>query len=61
RMADVDDPMERLRRFVKFHIEWHTARKEEVFIGNMELRSLSAMQYERVASLRKRYEHHLQE
>ena len=61
RMANVDDPMERLRRFVKFHIEWHTARKEEVFIGNMELRSLSAVQYERVASLRKRYEHHLQE
>jgi len=61
RTANVDDPMERLRSFVKFHIEWHTARKEEVFIGNMELRSLSSDQYERIASLRKRYEHHLQE
>ena len=58
-MAGLTDPRERLMRFVRFHIEWHTARKEEVFIGNMELRSLSPEQYARVRALRKEYEHYL--
>lgn len=58
-MAGLTDPAERLARFVRFHIEWHTARKEEVFIGNMELRSLSPEQYARVIELRKAYEAHV--
>ena len=58
-MAGVTDPTQRLDRFVRFHIEWHTARQEEVFIGNMELRSLSPSQYERVIALRKTYEAHV--
>lgn len=56
RMAPLRDPMERLLGFVRFHIEWHTARKEETFIGNMELRSLTPEQYRRVIGLRKDYE-----
>lgn len=59
RMAGLTDPMERLERFVQFHIEWHTARKEETFIGNMELRSLSPPQYDKVIAMRKQYEAHL--
>jgi AcrR family transcriptional regulator len=59
RMAGLHDPLERLLRFVRFHIEWHTARKEETFIGNMELRSLTPAQYESVAEKRKQYEGHL--
>jgi hypothetical protein len=55
-MSGLAEPRERLLRFVQFHIEWHTARKEEVFIGNMELRSLSASQYRKVVALRKQYE-----
>lgn len=58
-MAKVSDTQEAIREFVRFHIEWHTARKEEVFIGNMELRSLSAEQYVRVQKKRKEYEKHL--
>lgn len=61
RMEGAADPLERLRRFVHFHIEWHTARKEETFIGNAELRSLSPEQYERVAAMRKEYEGHLRQ
>jgi AcrR family transcriptional regulator len=61
RMANVEDAMERLRRFVEFHIEWHTARKEEVFIGNMELRSLSSEQYDRIVGLRRQYERYLED
>lgn len=57
----VKTPSEALQRFVRFHIEWHTERKEEVFIGNMELRSLSPEQYQRVSAKRKRYEQHLKD
>lgn len=56
RMGGLHDPMERLLGFVRFHIEWHTARKEETFIGNMELRSLTPTQYRRIIGLRKDYE-----
>jgi AcrR family transcriptional regulator len=56
RMAGLRDPMERLLAFVEFHIGWHTARKQETFIGNMELRSLTPAQYERIIALRMRYE-----
>jgi len=56
RMEGLDDPRERLLAFVRFHIEWHTARRQETFIGNMELRSLTPEQYDRVIGLRKDYE-----
>ncbi|MDP3759874.1 MAG: TetR family transcriptional regulator [Ramlibacter sp.] len=59
RMTGLRDPMERLLGFVRFHIEWHTARKEETFIGNMELRSLTPEQYRRIIGLRKDYEAHV--
>lgn len=58
-VSPIADPREKLLAFVRFHIEWHTARKEEVFIGNMELRSLSEAQYKRVVELRKSYEAYL--
>jgi AcrR family transcriptional regulator len=58
-MAKVSGPEDAIRQFVRFHITWHTARKEEVFIGNMELRSLSANQYARATAMRKTYEQHL--
>ena len=51
-----DDPVERLRAFVDFHIRSHTLRRREVFVANMELRSLSPAEYRRVVALRRRYE-----
>lgn len=59
RMAGLADPAERLQQFVRFHIEWHTRRRDETFIGNMELRSLTPEQYARVTAYRKQYEGHL--
>ncbi len=41
---------------MRFHIEWHTARQRETFIGNMELRSLTREQYDGIVGLRKDYE-----
>ncbi|MFA5663832.1 TetR family transcriptional regulator [Castellaniella sp.] len=58
-MYGITDTREALLQFVRFHIEWHTARREEVFIGNMELRSLSKEQYVRVTSKRRQYERQL--
>jgi AcrR family transcriptional regulator len=54
---DTDDPVERLRAFVDFHIRSHTLRRREVFVANMELRSLAPADYRRVVALRRRYEH----
>ncbi len=51
-----DDPLVRLRAFVAFHIRYHTWRRREAFVANMELRSLGAADYKRVVALRRRYE-----
>lgn len=51
-----DDPVERLRAFVDFHIRSHTLRRQEAFVANMELRSLGPDDYRRVVALRRRYE-----
>lgn len=49
-------PLAALDAFIAFHLRWHTARREEVFIGNMELRSLSEPHYEEIVRLRETYE-----
>ena len=49
-------PVDALTRFIHFHVVWHTARKEEVFIGNMELRSLAPARRKKVVDLRDQYE-----
>ena len=51
---------EMLKRFIAFHIDFHTARKREVFIGNMELRSLNGRHYGEIIARRDRYEARLQ-
>lgn len=51
-----DDPVELLRAFVDFHIRSHTLRRREVFVANMELRSLAPADRRRVVALRRRYE-----
>ncbi len=53
------DAVTQLRAFVDFHVRMHTQRKREVFVANMELRSLPPGDYRRVVALRKRYEQQL--
>jgi len=53
------DPADALRRFVAFHIEFHAERRDEVFIGNAELCSLSAEHRADIVALRDAYEHRL--
>ncbi|MEW6645025.1 MAG: TetR/AcrR family transcriptional regulator [Pseudomonadota bacterium] len=54
-------PLEALDRFIAFHLRWHTARREEVFIGNMELRSLSGAHHAEIVGLRETYEKRLRD
>src|SRR6201991_2936641 len=54
-----EDPRERLRAFVAFHVTYHMSRKREVFIANSELRSLEPKNYEAIVALRGAYEQRL--
>ena len=54
-----DDPLEKLRAFVAFHVTYHMTRKREVFIANSELRSLEPRNYEAIVALRGAYEQRL--
>jgi AcrR family transcriptional regulator len=46
----------RFEAMVVVHIDFHTRRRQEVFIGNMELRSLDEDNYRMVSRLRSEYE-----
>src|SRR5262249_61353955 len=54
-----EDPLEKLRAFVAFHVTYHMSRKREVFIANSELRSLEPKNYEAIVALRGAYERRL--
>lgn len=60
-LADARDPLDALQRFVAFHIEFHAVRRDAVFIGNAELRSLSPAQHAEVVALRDAYEKRLRQ
>lgn len=49
-------PEARLEAFVAFHIRFHHARPDAVFIAYMELRNLTDENFARVEALRRRYE-----
>ena len=55
-MDGITDPAERLRRYIAFHLNWHTARRMEVSIGTMELRSLSPEHYDIIVGYREEYQ-----
>jgi AcrR family transcriptional regulator len=56
-----NEPVEKLRAFVAFHVTYHMTRKREVFIANSELRSLEPKNYEAIVALRGAYEQRLAE
>ena len=58
-MEGKQDPDEKLRAFVAFHVTYHMTRKREVFIANSELRSLEPKNYETIVALRGAYEQRL--
>ena len=56
RLATVTGSVDRLRTGIEVHVFFHTARAREVFIGNSELRSLTAAHRRKVVKLRDQYE-----
>ena len=54
-----NQPIEKLRAFVAFHVLYHMTRKREVFIANSELRSLDPKNYAAIVTLRGAYEQRL--
>ncbi|MEP1766230.1 MAG: TetR/AcrR family transcriptional regulator [Sulfitobacter sp.] len=52
---------DRLQAFVRFHIGFHHARADEVFIAYMELRNLTPENFSRIEALRGQYENGLEQ
>ena len=57
----VTDPAARLQIFTQVHLNFHLHSRLEVFIGNMELRSLSGPHYRTITALREEYARLLQQ
>jgi AcrR family transcriptional regulator len=55
-LAEITEPIARLRAFIAFHLHYHMTRQAEVFVINFELRSLEAENYTEIIALRQRYE-----
>lgn len=55
------DALERLHAFIEFHVDYHSVKHKEVFVSNMEMRSLTVDDRQVVVALRNRYESILQE
>jgi AcrR family transcriptional regulator len=54
-------PIERLRAFVKLHIQYHTNKLPAVVIATSELRSLEPENYKKIVRLRAEYDTYLQQ
>lgn len=55
------DPMAKIEQFVRFHIQFHQNRGDEIFIAYMELRNLSEDNFVLIERKRRVYEHLLGE
>ena len=53
-------PLERLEVFVRFHIDYHLDRSDEVFLSYMELRNLNPANFQEIEKLRRSYEAELE-
>ena len=58
-LPDAPDACAALEQFTRFHIRFHRARSDAVFIAYMELRNLDPENFEQIENLRRRYEAHL--
>jgi len=50
------DPAARLDAFIRFHLQYHADKSDEVIVANMELRSLGPDELRDITALRSRYE-----
>ena len=57
----VKNPLETLEKFVRFHIAFHHARPDAVFIAYMELRNLTPENFAVIEAQRRTYEDRLEQ
>ena len=50
---------ERLRAFIAHHVVYHLEKKQEVFVGNFELRALEPRHHATIVTMRRAYEEKL--
>src|SRR6516162_11116323 len=55
-LVGIEDPVDRLRAFVAFHVNYHMVRKKEIFVVDFELRSLEPSNYSTIVEMRRAYE-----
>jgi AcrR family transcriptional regulator len=55
------DPIDQLSQFLNFHLDYHLARRDAVFIAYMELRNLNAANFAEIETLRRQYEDALEQ
>ncbi|PZX47435.1 TetR family transcriptional regulator [Roseinatronobacter thiooxidans] len=58
-LPQAHNPLDGLEQFTRFHIRFHRARSDAVFISYMELRNLEPENFERIEAMRRQYEAHL--
>ena len=49
-------PLEQVKAFVEFHVDYHIMLRDKVFLSYMELRNLNEENYTTIQSLRREYE-----
>lgn len=60
-LPDCPAPLAALEQFTRFHIRFHSARSDAVFIAYMELRNLEGDNFARIEAMRRSYEARLQD
>lgn len=58
-LAQAQCPLAELEDFTRFHIRFHQARSDAVFISYMELRNLEPANFAQIEDMRQSYEAHL--
>jgi len=55
-VKDETDPLQKLRKAIIFHIEYHTVDINETYVADAELRSLEPDNYKKIVEIRNNYE-----
>jgi len=55
-IKDETDPLQKLRKAITFHIEYHTIDTNETYVTDAELRSLDVENYKKIVKMRNTYE-----
>jgi AcrR family transcriptional regulator len=55
-IKDESDPLQKLRKAIIFHIEYHTLDRDQTYVADAELRSLEADNYKKIVTMRNSYE-----